>query len=180
MDGKDKGLVDLAGKPMVEYVIESFSVQTKNILINANRNHNIYSRYGYPVISDEHEGYQGPLAGIYSALKVMDSPYLVSAPCDSPFVPVDLIERLMTAIENEHCEISVAHDGNRMQPVFACISQKLESSLNDYLAAGERKIDLWYAQHHCVIVDFSDVPETFLNINSRQDIEQIEHRLDKV
>ncbi len=174
MGGQDKGLVELSGKPMIEYVIETIKPQVNSIIINANRNLSQYKEYGYPVISDDLTGYHGPLAGIVSCMQVIDTLLMLSVPCDSPFVPNDLVERLYKQLEKEQADISVAHDGNRMQPVFSLIKTECLDSLLDFLNRDERKIDRWYAQHKVAITDFSDKPETFININKPEDINQIE------
>ncbi|MFT5395723.1 MAG: molybdopterin-guanine dinucleotide biosynthesis protein A [Gammaproteobacteria bacterium] len=171
MGGQDKGLVMLDGIPMVEIIIDVFKPQTAKLLINANRNHDRYAQYGLELVADELSGYCGPLAGMASALKTINTDYMVTAPCDSPFIPLDLVQRLADALENKSTEISVAHDGERIQPVFCMLKKTLLESLTDYLAAGERKIDRWFKQHDFAIADFSDKPETFDNINTLEDVE---------
>ncbi len=176
MGGQDKGLVDVFGRPMIEHVLDTLRPQVEQILINANRNHETYASYNYPVISDSIEGYCGPLAGMASAMQHCDTPYLMATPCDSPFLPDDLVARLYNALQAEQASISVAHDGDRMQPVFALLDCNLLESLLTFLHSGERKIDRWYAQQHCVLADFSDCPDTFLNINSPEDITELGKR----
>jgi molybdopterin-guanine dinucleotide biosynthesis protein A len=156
---------------MIEYIIAAFKPQTSKLLINANRNHEVYSSYGIEIIADNLSGFCGPLAGMASALQTIKTEYMVTAPCDSPFIPADLVQRLATAIENESADISVAHNGDRIQPVFCMLKKSLAQSLNGYLAKGERKIDRWFEQHNYAVADFSDVPTTFDNINTPEDIE---------
>ena len=178
MGGTDKGLVTLNNRAMIEYVIDSLRPQAGTILINANRNLDTYRRYGYPVISDDLEGFHGPLAGIASAMRAASTGLLLVTPCDSPFLPDDLVRRLYDSMLKNRADISVAHNGKRMQPVFALMNTRLRDSLLGYLNKGERKIDLWYNQHTMISVDFADKPETFLNINTPEDIRKIESRLD--
>lgn len=175
MGGEDKGLVTLNDRPLIEHVLTRITPQADAILINANRNTERYSTYGYPVISDSLSNYQGPLAGFLAAMQSVKSDFIVTIPCDGPCLPADLVSRLYAAQQTAAAEIAVAHDGHRMQPVYALISTRLESSLNQFLASGERKIDKWYAQHNTVTVDFSDAPETFLNINTPEEREQFTH-----
>lgn len=170
MGGQDKGLVEVFGKPMIEHVLAILRPQLDHIIINANRNQEIYAAYSYPVIGDSIEGYCGPLAGMASAMQECDTAYVMATPCDSPFLPEDLVARLYNALQTEQASISVAHDGDRIQPVFALLDCKLLESLLAFLHSGERKIDRWYGQQHCVMADFSDCPDTFLNINSPEDI----------
>lgn len=174
MGGQDKGQLILNGRPLIEYVLEAIQPQVKTILINANRHQAEYARYGYPVVPDLLQGYQGPLAGFASGMRVATTPYIVTMPCDGPFSAPDLVVRLATALQNLHADIAVAHDGKRLQPVYALLPTRLLSSLEDFLAAGERKIDRWYAQHNMALADFSDAVNTFRNINTPQDQQRIQ------
>ena len=170
MKGQDKGLILFNGKPLIEYVIKVLKPQVGRLLINANRNHDKYSKYGFDIISDELSGYCGPLAGMASALNRTKTPYLITVPCDSPFISDDLVARLSLAMANKDTEISVAHNGERLQPVFCMMKKRLISSMNAYLAKGERKIDKWLNLHSVAIADLSDIPRTFENFNSQEDI----------
>jgi molybdopterin-guanine dinucleotide biosynthesis protein A len=173
MGGEDKGLVELAGKAMVAHVIERIRCQAGNVIINANRNLERYQAFGYPVIGDEIGDYSGPLAGMASAMRLADSDYLATVPCDSPLIPADLVERLYEVLIRDGADISVAHDGVRLQPVCALLRRDLLPSLLDYLHTGGRKIDLWYSQHHFVSADFSDTPDSFVNVNTPQEHSRI-------
>ncbi|MCZ6803505.1 MAG: molybdenum cofactor guanylyltransferase [Proteobacteria bacterium] len=177
MGGQDKGLIILKGKPMIEYVIDVLKLQVDILLINANRNHDKYSGYGFDIVPDELSGYCGPLAGMASSLSKIETPYLVTAPCDTPFIPDDLVQRLVTALESKNADISVAHNGERIQPVFCLLKKDLLSSINDFLNQGERKIDLWFNQHALAVADFSDIPKTFDNFNTPEDLETAENEL---
>ena len=107
MDGRDKGLVELAGKPLIEHIIAGLAPQVGGILINANRNRERYLGYGYPVIGDSLEDYQGPLAGFAAAMQAIETPYMVTLPCDAPQVVDTLVERLCEALQSEQAEIAV-------------------------------------------------------------------------
>lgn len=169
MGGQDKGQVDLQGHPLIEYVLNAIRPQVKTILINANRHQDDYARYGYPVLSDILEGYQGPLAGFVAGMQAATTPYIVTVPCDGPLLANDLVNRLAKAVSGKNAEIAVAHDGDRLQPVYALLPTDLMSSLETFLASGKRKIDQWYAYHVMALADFSDSPESFRNINTPQD-----------
>jgi molybdopterin-guanine dinucleotide biosynthesis protein A len=169
MGGRDKGLVTFAGRPVVEWVIEALAPQVGGLVINANRNLETYAAYGHPVVSDEIEGFQGPLAGFASAMAAVATPWIATLPCDGPFPAPDLVERLSARLVEEDAAIAVATDGNRMQPVYALIPVALASSLKAFLASGERKIDRWYANHRIALTDLSDRPKGFANINSAAD-----------
>lgn len=177
MGGRDKGLLQLAGKPMVEWVMAALKPQVADIIINANRNLDAYAAYGYRVVSDKLHGFCGPLAGIASSMESASTPYIVTTPCDSPLVPLDLAHRLYQALHVNRAEISVAHNGERLQPVFALLTCTLSNSLLSYLEAGERKIDIWYSRHKLAIVDFSDSADAFININTPAEIQAVESRL---
>lgn len=180
MGGEDKGLVPVAGRPMIDYVVAALKPQVETIVINANRNLERYAGLGYPVVPDLLEGYCGPLAGMASAMDAVSTAYILTVPCDSPFVPPDLLERLANALHEADAEISVAHNGERMQPVFALLASHLLPSLKDFLNSGERKIDRWYAARRMTLADFSDRPDAFLNLNTPEDIEDVEARLLRV
>lgn len=178
MGGQDKGLINVDGRAMVEIIIEQFSPQVKNILINANRNVEQYKKFNHPVISDDDSTeFHGPLAGMLSALKSCTTKYILSVPCDSPFFPSKLSTRLLSELINANADIAVVHDGNRMQPVFALIKKELTNSLENYINNGDRKIDLWYQQHHTILVDFSDYSDIALNINTPEELQQLKHKL---
>ncbi len=170
MGGQDKGLLPLAGQPLVAHVIAALAPQVCDIIINANRNAEAYSSQGYRVFADAVGGYCGPLAGIESGLRLAATPYLLSVPCDSPFLPPVLGQRLYDALTEADAEIAVAHDGEWMQPVFALFIRGLRSPLSRFLASGGRKIDRWYAQHQLAIADFSDTPEAFFNLNTPEEL----------
>jgi molybdopterin-guanine dinucleotide biosynthesis protein A len=179
MQGQDKGLLELSGRPIVAYVIEAISLQTGQVLINANRNLEIYRRFGYPVISDRYDGFAGPLAGIASCLEAATTELVACAPCDSPFLPGDLVARLYHGMQQDNADICMPHDGTRTQPVFALIKTTLRNSLQAFLARGGRKTELWYAETRLTTADFSDQPEAFLNINTSEDIQIATRRLEQ-
>ena len=138
-----------------------------------------YQSFGFPVIKDIIGDYFGPLAGMASAARACESPCLLTVPCDSPFVPAELAATLYRAAEANQAEISVAHDGDRMQPVFALLQRDLLPSLLAYLEEGGRKIDTWYAQHRLAQADFSQWPDAFLNINTPDELNMLERRMEQ-
>lgn len=179
MGGLDKGLVPLAGRPMVEHVLDALGPQVTNIIISANRNLDRYRSYGCPVVSDEDSGYPGPLAGVLAGLKVAAHPLLVTAPCDAPMLAPDLVRRLQAALRTADADLAVASDGDRLQPVFMLLPTRLAASLTDYLAGGGRKIDTWYGRLRLAVADLSDRPETFVNVNDPTERERVEKQLSK-
>ena len=177
MGGTDKGLVELAGRPMIAHVLAALEPQVERVLINANRNLDRYAEFGWPVVPDEDTGYLGPLAGLAAGLRAAVTPLVLTAPCDCPLLAPDLAARLYSALEAAQAEIAVPFDGERLQPVFALVRRELDNSLAAYLGGGDRKIDRWFAQHRLARVDFSDRPETFVNVNDPDERTALELRL---
>jgi molybdenum cofactor guanylyltransferase len=172
MGGLDKGLIEFDGRLLVEILIEKLQQQNVKMVINANRNQSVYEAYGFPVINDNLSDYQGPLAGFATAMAAVDSQYILTLPCDSPLLSDQYVERFIECHnlpENECAPISVAYDGERLQPVHAMINVDLLASLNTFLDSGDRKIDRWYAQHQFNRADFSDQLNMFKNINTPED-----------
>ncbi|RFA30644.1 hypothetical protein CAI21_03760 [Alkalilimnicola ehrlichii] len=174
MQGRDKGLVKLAGKPMIEHVIARLRPQTSALLINANRSQAAYAAYGFPVIADDLTGYEGPLAGIAAGLNVAETEWIATVPCDAPLLPKDLVDRLLSALRTRRAEVAVAKADGRWQPVFALIARRLLPSLDAYLAAGGRQVKRWYAECGAVEVDFEDSALGFANINSVDELTTLE------
>jgi molybdenum cofactor guanylyltransferase len=174
MGGNDKGLVEFAGRPLIEHVIEVLSPQVGALMINANRNQDTYAAYGYPVIRDELDDYQGPLAGFYSAMQAAATDYILTVPCDGPLLSSELVPRLTRALSNNEAEIAVAHDGKRMQPVYALLPTRLRNNLKEFLESGDRKIDRWYAWHTVALADCADMPDMFRNINTPAERDQLQ------
>ena len=169
MGGRDKGLLPFGDGLLVEHVLARILPQVGTVLISANRNQEIYEGLGYPVISDPLEGFQGPLAGFLAGLENMQTDYLLTLPCDGPFIVDDLASRLARGLSGANADIAVAHDGDRLQPVYALLHRRVLADLRLALEQGERKIDRWYPRNHWVTVDFSDVPQLFSNINTPED-----------
>lgn len=169
MGGKDKGLLPFGDGLLVEHVLMRIRSQVGAVLISANRNQEMYARLGYPVIADPLDDFQGPLAGFMAGLENMQTEYLLTLPCDGPFIVDDLAARLAHGLSETNADIAVAHDGERLQPVYALLHRRVLSDLRLALQQGERKIDRWYPRHHWITVDFSDVPQQFSNINTPED-----------
>lgn len=171
MGGVDKGLIEINGRPMIQYVLDALKPQVNEILINANRNTAKYEKFGYAVVADQLEDFQGPLAGMATTMARAKTKYICTCPCDGPLIAKDLVTRLYSELtsNDQNAEIAVAHDGKRMQPVYALLNCDLYKSLSNYLISGERKIDRWYKQHNYVDVDFSDKQDCFININTPDD-----------
>lgn len=179
MGGVDKGLVSINDRPMIAYVIDALRPQVAEVLINANRNHDRYREFACSVIADGDRDFRGPLAGIASGMQASRTRYIASAPCDSPLLCGDLVARLHAALSATDSRIAVAHDGERLQPVFALLDCGLLDDLTRYLEDGGRKVDQWYARHGFATSDFSDVSRSFSNINAPADQQVLEEELAK-
>ena len=169
MGGVDKGLVQIGGRPMIAWVVDTLRSQVADVLINANRNHDTYRGFGCDVVDDGDSEFRGPLAGMASGMRRAHTPYIAVVPCDSPLLHGGLVQRLHDAARASGAPIAAAHDGERLQPVFALLACELLDDLAGYLDDGERKIDRWYARHGYESADFSDVAESFANINAPDD-----------
>jgi molybdopterin-guanine dinucleotide biosynthesis protein A len=146
MGGQDKGWVEYLGTPLIQHVSQRLLPQVSELLINANRNRSDYQSLGYPVTADLESGFQGPLMGILTGLKAARQPWVLFTPCDGPFLPEDLAERLYQAALNSQQPIAVASDGERLQPVVVLIKRDCLTQLEAAMQDGERKPDRWYAK----------------------------------
>jgi molybdopterin-guanine dinucleotide biosynthesis protein A len=170
MGGVDKGLQLLRGRPMIEWVLERLTPQVAEIIINANQNIERYESYGHRVVPDEIGGFAGPLAGLHAGLKAAREPHVVTVPCDSPFLPSDLVLRLSNSLGENH--LAVARTGDQPHPVFALMKRQVRESLEAFLATGGRKIDAWYAALKVVEVSFDDEADAFRNINTLEELKR--------
>ena len=160
MGGVDKGLVDLDGRPMAAHVLARLVPQVGEVLVNANQNLDRYRALGYPVVPDELGGFAGPLAGLHAGLTRATRPYVVTVPCDSPFLPA---------------ELAVAKTFDQPHPVFALVRRDVLPGLAAFLAGGGRKIDAWYAALKVVEVRFDDEADAFRNINTADELSAAVH-----
>lgn len=170
MGGVDKGLQPLRGKPMVGWVLERLVPQVKEVLINANQNLEAYARFGHRVVPDAIGGFAGPLAGLHAGLAAAGQPLAVTVPCDSPFLPLDLVARLRDALEKNSADLAVAKTGEQPHPVFSLVRRSVLDHLGRFLAGGGRKIDAWYATLKVVEVAFDDEAKAFANINTLEEL----------
>ena len=177
MGGVDKGLQNHQGSTLAMHALLRLCPQVGALMINANRNLAAYEAMGAPVWPDALPDYAGPLAGFLAGLEHCETPYMVTVPCDSPLFPLDLVERLAQALEAHGAEIAMAatREGGLLQaqPVFCLMKTELMESLIRFTQGGQRKIDRWTAQHHCVEVAFDD-PLAFANANTPAELQQLQ------
>lgn len=176
MGGRDKGLQRFAGRTLVEHVLERMRPQVATLLISANRHHDAYAAFGAQVVSDETPDFAGPLAGMLAGLRATRSDYLLTAPCDSPYLPEDLGERLAAALSASGADTAApplaayAVTPQGPHPVFALLHRTLADDLAATLAAGEHRVRAWLARHKAVQVHFGD-ERPFYNVNTLDDLQ---------
>jgi molybdenum cofactor guanylyltransferase len=185
MGGVDKGLQLYNGTPLAKHAIQRLRPQVGNLLINANRNLEIYqiwgSEVGAEVVVDGLADFAGPLAGFLVGLQQCQTPFLMTVPCDTPRFPSDLVDRLSGALIQHDADIAMASSPDeegvlRHQPVFCLMKQTLLESLKVFTDADGRKIGAWAAQQKLVRVNFNeahDDPKAFYNANTLQDLLQL-------
>lgn len=174
MGGIDKGLVVLQQKPLIQHVIEHLMPQTDEILINANREIGRYQVFGYPVLQDEVLGFIGPLAGFSIGLQHARHDYVLTVPCDSPFLPHDLAQRLWAGLMQNNADVAVASSAADAHPVFCLCKKTVLASLQQYLAQGERRVSTWQKSQRYCEVDYSDCKNAFTNLNTLADLAALE------
>lgn len=170
MGGVDKGLVELDGRALVAHVIERLVPQVGKLVINANQNRDRYAAFGYPVVADVIPDFAGPLAGLHAAMAAATTPYVVTSPCDSPFLPADLVARLALALAATPLDLAVARTFDQPHPVFSLVRTDVRPHLEAFLRGGGRKIDAWYATLRVADVRFDDEADAFRNINTAAEL----------
>ena len=170
MGGVDKGLVELDGRALVAHVIERLAPQVGKLVINANQNRDRYAAFGYPVVADVIPDFAGPLAGLHAAMAAATTPYVVTSPCDSPFLPADLVARLALALAATPLDLAVARTFDQPHPVFSLVRTDVRPHLEAFLRGGGRKIDAWYATLRVADVRFDDEADAFRNINTKAEL----------
>lgn len=168
MGGVDKGLQPLRGKPMAQWALERLAPQVDEVLINCNQNLEAYARFGQRLVADEIGGFAGPLAGLHAGLRAAAHPLVVTVPCDSPFLPFDLVSRLKDHLGEK--DLAVAKTGDQAHPVFSLVRKDVAANLEAFLRSGGRKIDAWYASLSTVEVAFDDEADAFRNINTLEEL----------
>ena len=176
MGGVDKGLILLQNKPLIQHVISRLQPQVDEILINANREIARYETFGLKVLQDENQDFAGPLAGILLGLKHAKHELVLSVPCDSPLLPLDLVGRLYNGMAESLMDIAVVSCDGNAHPVFCLMKKSVLPSLVDFLDAGERKVSAWQKSQQYCEVDFSDCNEAFVNLNTPEDLASLEQK----
>ena len=187
MGGVDKGLQNFNGIPLALHALMRLGPQVESVMVNANRNLSAYESFGAAVWPDASADFAGPLSGFLVGLERAETPYVLTVPCDTPRLPLDLAERLAAALVRENADIAMAaapetdaqgHTQTRTQPVFCLMKIELSESLVKFTHAGGRKIDAWTAQHNTVVVPFdapTDDPLAFANVNTLTELQALEN-----
>jgi molybdopterin-guanine dinucleotide biosynthesis protein A len=182
MGGADKGLLALAGKPILAHVIERAAPQVQTLLLSANGDPARFEAFGLPVAADVIEGQAGPLAGVLTGLEWAaenECEWLASFAVDAPFLPLDLVRRLAAAVTREGADLACAASNGRAHPVFGLWPVALKDALRRAMVEeGMRKVDRWTARYRLASVAFESEPvDPFFNANRPEDIEQAEKLL---
>lgn len=163
MGGADKGWVDYRGRPLIAWVLDTLTPQAADIAISANRNLDRYAATGRRVLPDSLPDYPGPLAGVLTAMRAVEAPWLLVVPCDTPHLPGDLAVRLLAAAREAGAALAVAADDARTHPTCFVARTTLADDLAAYLARGERAVHRWQTAHQPAVVRFDAAAFTNLN-----------------
>ncbi len=176
--GGAKGLQMLHGRALIDWVFDAVNMHSDEILINANGHPEVYARPGCRVIADQTPGWVGPLAGLQAALHCARHDCVLTVPCDTPYLPHDLVARLAAALDASGSEAAVAVVEGRRQPTIALYRKAVSAKLDNYLGANRRKVNDWLDTLQLAEVVFDD-SAAFANINSAQELAQANQQFDK-
>jgi molybdopterin-guanine dinucleotide biosynthesis protein A len=173
MGARDKSFITLNGRFLIQHVISRLRPQAGQLAINANANFDHYAALGLPIVADRIEGQAGPLSGLLAALEWSVSDHVVTAPCDTPFIPLDLAARLEEAAKGR--EAAVARSANRLHPACGLWQKRLSGRLEAALAGGMRGMEDWIGTVDCAVADWPSTPyDPFFNVNRPEDLAEAE------
>ena len=167
MNGEDKGLVNFRGEPLYQHVLTRLQPQVAEVMISANRNGERYQESGCRVLTDPFPDFAGPLAGMLAALQHITTDWAVFASCDTPFLPLDLVEQLWNGKSDAKAAWVCSH--GRDHPTHAIIHRDKAKILEHYLQRGDRKLMFFLRETGGLAVNFAD-PGAFINMNTPQDL----------
>lgn len=173
MNYQDKGLQIFRGQPLISYSFNALRPIVSALIINANRNLDIYEKFDVPVISDLTQDFSGALAGILAAMNYTDANLLLIVPCDAPFISTSQLQRLLSEHQQNDADITVARTGEQIHSVFLVVKTSLQTNLETYLSAGNHKVQLWFEPHKTHFVDFGTHATGFENINTWDELNAI-------
>lgn len=169
MGGRNKALELLSDRPLIAHVLERLQPQVDDIVINCNRHQTELAAFGHRLIGDEAPDYPGPLAGIAAALPLCKHELALVAPCDTPWLPADLYQCLAAKLQPD-IHLVIAHDGQRLQPLFMLLRRKLLPSLQASLRQGHYKVEKWCAEENAAVARFNNA-EAFANLNTLAELD---------
>jgi molybdopterin-guanine dinucleotide biosynthesis protein A len=179
MGGGDKPLRCIAGRPLLDHVIERLRPQVAGLVLNANGDPARFAAYALPVAADSIPDYAGPLAGVlagldWTAANRPDCPMILSAATDAPFLPTDLVARMVAAMSTEGADLACAASGGQAHPVIGLWPVRLRDELRHALVdEGVRKVDVWTARYRLATVPFPEKPfDPFFNANRPEDLDR--------
>lgn len=172
MGGQNKGLIPLAGLPLIQHVIQRLDPAIKDRVISANEDLTYYQALGYPVVEDKISGNLGPLCGIYSAMLFLNKQWLLVVPCDVPLLPHDYVERMLD--HDATGKAYVAFDGERQHSGCCLLHHSLQQDLLNHLEQKQLAVHRFLEKHHAQQIDFSDEAQGFININSPEQLTELE------
>ena len=175
MGNIDKGLQLLDGRPLVARILQRMAPQVGEVLINANQNHDAYAAFDFRVVEDRFGGFVGPLAGMHAGLSEAKYEQVAFVPCDTPFLPEDLVPRLLAPLADASVDLSMAKTGNQVHPVICVARRRLLPQLAAFLDSGGRKVDAWTATLNVAQVAFDDRPGAFRNLNTLEELRAAEN-----
>jgi len=169
MGHADKGLLDLAGQPLIAHILARLAPQVGSVIINANRHVDRYAALGWPVVADSRSDFPGPLAGLEAGLRAATTAWVAMLPCDAPFFPTDLVARLGASADAAGARVAMAECGGHREPVFLLVARELAPTVAAALDAGRLKIGAWAADQGAVCAHFDD-ESAFRNLNTPDDL----------
>ncbi len=172
LSGKDKPLEQLAGRALVDWVVERLEPQVDSLLISANRNLDTYGSFGHPVVTDDVAEHTGPLAGIRAALRHHDDDWLFACPGDVPLLPDGIVDTLRNAIGGDTA--AFAYDGEHAQYLHMLVARSAGDSLDAFLGGGGRAVRTWLAECDAIAVDCSTLAGSFQGLNEPEDLRLLE------
>lgn len=177
MQGLDKGLTTLEKKPLIKHVIERIGPQVGRTIISINRNFKTYAQFDLPLVEDRDGVSFGPLSGVHSGLSEIDAEYVLVVPCDTPFLPDDLVARLAAQLIEQDADIAYASDGERSHYAVMLMAARLENKLSRYLQSGGRRVGGWIHEQNHTCVVFDNAQDAFKNFNFVRELSQFNEHL---
>ena len=188
MGGGDKSLLDLGGERILDRVIARARPQVDVLILNANGDPRRFADFGLPIVSDVVGEFAGPLAGILTGMNwaqanVPGAEWIVSFATDAPFLPTDMVERFIAAVDEKKADIVCAVSNKQAHPVFALWPLRLKDELKAAMIDEEmRKIDRWTARYRTAHVNFDYVDgdlDPFFNVNKPENLNEAKRFLDQ-